>query len=425
MRTETSGLGDLEFGRRLRTLRQQRGLSQSELAAGQANQSYGSMLESGKRTPSLEIIMRLAERLGVPPTALTDDLALRGIKTEQANQESQYLALQIRARGAMDLGDLDAARGSYENIYALAAADGDAHWTIAAGLSLDGILQLLGDNDARYRLMADLSRVADTQVVDVRFKLKISWADAAWDIGRLREAESLLRDALDLLHRAHLEGTTEHVRALGMLIVLRCDLGDDHGNDRLITQMVEAVTTGGRAPTIGWAHWSASVAYALMEVPDAALDHLAHAEALAAGFISRGEWAWFCRSAASVLLSAGGDLDRVRHFLDQAAEALRHHSSPGQHTRLNTVAARYEFAAGRAEAAERLCAELLDETRPVLTPVDRARMQELRARSLLELGRTDEAATAFRAAAETFEAIGAYRWSARAWRQLNSVATGR
>lgn len=62
------------FGEKLRTLRRQRGLTQVDLARalGLATHSHVSYLESGKSAPSLDLVIRAADLLGV-----TTDYLLR------------------------------------------------------------------------------------------------------------------------------------------------------------------------------------------------------------------------------------------------------------------------------------------------------------------------------------------------------------
>jgi transcriptional regulator with XRE-family HTH domain len=64
------------FGRRVRQLRLQLGISQEELA-GRCNlhRTYVGGIERGERNPSLINIVRLAKALGVAPTKLFDGLA--------------------------------------------------------------------------------------------------------------------------------------------------------------------------------------------------------------------------------------------------------------------------------------------------------------------------------------------------------------
>ncbi|WP_192909765.1 helix-turn-helix domain-containing protein [Gandjariella thermophila] len=58
------------FGARLRSLRQRRGLAQKDLAGPGVSMSYVSRLESGDRVPSTAVVARLAAVLGIEPTEL-------------------------------------------------------------------------------------------------------------------------------------------------------------------------------------------------------------------------------------------------------------------------------------------------------------------------------------------------------------------
>lgn len=71
------------FGARLRATRQRRGLAQKDLACPGVSMSYVSRLESGHRTPSSQVVRKLAALLEVDPselvgdrTAVAQDLAL-------------------------------------------------------------------------------------------------------------------------------------------------------------------------------------------------------------------------------------------------------------------------------------------------------------------------------------------------------------
>lgn len=59
------------FGKRVREIRKERGLSQVELAAKVGiDRSYMGFLERGERNPSLEVIAKIAEALNVTPDEL-------------------------------------------------------------------------------------------------------------------------------------------------------------------------------------------------------------------------------------------------------------------------------------------------------------------------------------------------------------------
>jgi transcriptional regulator with XRE-family HTH domain len=63
------------FGEKLRTLRQQRGLTMRELAddLGLATHGYIGDLESGRRQPSLELTIKIADFFGVSLDQLARD----------------------------------------------------------------------------------------------------------------------------------------------------------------------------------------------------------------------------------------------------------------------------------------------------------------------------------------------------------------
>ena len=62
---------EMNFGRVLRRLRQEQGLSQEELGFRSGyHRTYISLLERGRKSPSLRTIFQLAEVLGVNPSQM-------------------------------------------------------------------------------------------------------------------------------------------------------------------------------------------------------------------------------------------------------------------------------------------------------------------------------------------------------------------
>lgn len=63
------------FGRILRKRRRAKGLSQEELASvAGVHRTFVSMLERGVRTPSLDVVLKLANGLDTTATSLVEDL---------------------------------------------------------------------------------------------------------------------------------------------------------------------------------------------------------------------------------------------------------------------------------------------------------------------------------------------------------------
>lgn len=69
-------VGEVPVGERIRRLRLERGMSQSELAAGRLSKGFISQIESGRSRPSPESLRFIAQRLGVPLVALLPGLEL-------------------------------------------------------------------------------------------------------------------------------------------------------------------------------------------------------------------------------------------------------------------------------------------------------------------------------------------------------------
>jgi transcriptional regulator with XRE-family HTH domain len=63
------------FGKRVREIRLKRKLSQEKLAElADLHRNYVGVLERGRQTPSLMIIIKLARALDVPPSKLIDSI---------------------------------------------------------------------------------------------------------------------------------------------------------------------------------------------------------------------------------------------------------------------------------------------------------------------------------------------------------------
>jgi HTH-type transcriptional regulator, quorum sensing regulator NprR len=69
-------VGEVPVGERIRRMRLERGMSQSELAAGRLSKGFISQIESGRSRPSPESLRFIAQRLGVPLVALLPGIEL-------------------------------------------------------------------------------------------------------------------------------------------------------------------------------------------------------------------------------------------------------------------------------------------------------------------------------------------------------------
>ncbi|MGH9379216.1 MAG: helix-turn-helix domain-containing protein [Thermoanaerobaculia bacterium] len=95
------------FGARLRQARQRAGMSQEHVAFPGCSPAYVSLLETGKRVPSLQIIRELARRLGV-----SEDFLAWG------NEQDEAQAMLEDAGIALRLGTTERAQALYEDVLA-------------------------------------------------------------------------------------------------------------------------------------------------------------------------------------------------------------------------------------------------------------------------------------------------------------------
>lgn len=137
------------LGRRLRELRQARGLSQSALAGEAVSPSAISLLESGHRQPAQRTLAYLAQQLGCSVEYLRD-----GVSPDTT--AAQRLAL-ARAELALLMGDADAARAEIGSLTA-----GDAPRTPESRDRLTWVQALLaeltGEPATAVRLLEGLVR---------------------------------------------------------------------------------------------------------------------------------------------------------------------------------------------------------------------------------------------------------------------------
>jgi HTH-type transcriptional regulator, quorum sensing regulator NprR len=111
-------VGEVPVGERIRRLRLQHGMSQSELAAGRLSKGFISQIESGRSRPSPESLRFIAIRLGVPLVALLPGLEL-----------AQQQAFLLRAaEAAVKARERDEADTLLEEVRPLLSVPAELSW---------------------------------------------------------------------------------------------------------------------------------------------------------------------------------------------------------------------------------------------------------------------------------------------------------
>ncbi|WP_037900806.1 helix-turn-helix domain-containing protein [Streptomyces sp. NRRL S-350] len=411
-----------EFGRRVRQRREELGFSQRELAGDIVTASYISLLESGQRSPTLDLVLHLAEVLRMPLAELTGQReSPAGEPAEAAEPRGLDLVVaRSAARSAAELGDHARAAELLATAYAAAVERGETALQLDLGLALQEELRSAGRQPDRLEL---LERLADQEWArtdpHLRIILLTELATAQRDTGRLTDARKSAYAALGEIGQARLTGTFEHVQLLGILISILCEL-NDLGQVELLLKDMLSLAEGHGAPVRGRAHWVSSIAYSQLGMATAARHHLDLARAeLTAPDTPMRDWLRFMRSAGSVLLD-DGDPGAALPWLEAAEQVGPMVDAPDETTRILALRARYELAMGTAAEVVGLYPRLTEGAAPLTGP-DLVRANLVQAEALAALGRTEEAQALLRQTAALCDELTAYELAVRVWKRIDTM----
>jgi transcriptional regulator with XRE-family HTH domain len=208
--------GPGNVGDRVRNLRLTKRLSQAQLAGHDLSDSYISLIESGKRTPTPAVLRLLAERLGCTAEYLAD-----GIEPEQRTH------LEVRGRYA-DLslltGDYEDALKGFEDVIARsdnAALTARAKWGRARTLEELGRTEeaILAFEEIREATERDTGRASTLPSL-------IALTRSYHSVGDLGQAIALGERALDRLSELDLTMGAERTELSRVLLLAYIDRGD-------------------------------------------------------------------------------------------------------------------------------------------------------------------------------------------------------
>jgi tetratricopeptide (TPR) repeat protein/DNA-binding XRE family transcriptional regulator len=211
-------------GSRVRTAREQAGLSQVELAGGDCSAAYISRIELGDRTPSLQLLRELSKRLGVS----ADYLASGSVVGEGECSPLREAELALR------LDDLDDARRLYESVLASDGATGERFEALAG-------LGQLAHREGRYRDAIQLFEEAiESGGLDPATRPQIAegLARAYAETGEPAQAVALLSRCVE--RYAAEEDILQYIRFAALLGYALTDTGDLRGAERVVSEALVA-----------------------------------------------------------------------------------------------------------------------------------------------------------------------------------------
>ena len=338
MRAENEA-GVETVGQRLRRLRQERGLSQRDLASPGVSYAYISRIEAGARRPSVKALRQLAPKLGVSVEYLETgrdlsdrdqrelrlaeaELKLR-LEQDPAEAEGEFAALLADAEAAGDaetvarsragLGELADRRGDFgtaiaELEHARAAGvlspltHADLFATLARAYSASGqprrAVELLEDCLSQVTAQAP-----DDVNAEVRFATYLSYALS--DLGELERARSVVRAALERAQET--PDPYSRVRLYWSLARLSLMEGKPRSALRQIQRAIGLLEATEDTRQLARAHLSSGEILTDDSEPEQAQEHLELAEKLLGDHADAADLAWLYSEQARAALLLGED----------------------------------------------------------------------------------------------------------------------
>ena len=402
--------GQGSVGERVRNLRLSKHLSQAQLAGTELSDSYISLIESGKRTPTPAVVRLLASRLGCLPEYLSE-----GIEPEER------LHLQVRARHAelaLLAGDADQALAWFSDI--LDAVDNDPELMKRARWGRAKALETLGRGEEAIKALEELREEAG------RDRGRAGWLPvivvlarcyrAAGDLGR---TIALGETALHRLGELGLLSGEDAAEVGRTLIATYLDRGESAQARDLAERLLVA---GEPDPTVTVAAYVEASRQALGEGEAGEALYLAEqALALHVGNDLAKARARLQVTSARTFLPADASpmaAGKALELLQQAEPVLTGTDSAECLIEMARSKVLLGEPGSAVAVAERVLTELASQPETSVTTI-RARL--MLSQALVATGKREEALTALRATRDELSGLQTSRAAARVWRELGDL----
>lgn len=402
-----------ELGRRLRSIRVSRGLTQGDVVGDTLSVAYLSRLETGARRPTVKALTVLAARLDV-----TIDSLLAA--DPQQDPDEVRLALDY-AELALESGDPGEAEHHLET--ALSRLDGPmgAAMRERAQLLHARSLEASGREDDAIIELEEL--LADHAVSGLtRIKAGIAISRIHRETGDLGRAITCGEEVLSQLRAAGMDASDEAVQLAVTVAAAYFERGDTAHAVRLCSKAISEAETLDSPRARASAYWNASVMQANRGDIAAAVPLAERALAL----LGEGQDA---RNLARLRTEVGRlqlELDppaveEARQNLTQAVSEMEWSSaSPTDRAWTLLGLARAAYLSGELEQARHLIGEV-EVTSSGHAPLAEAEALTLAGRTCAAEGRMDDAADYYQQAVLKLSAIGADKAAAQSWFDLAAL----
>lgn len=399
----------VELGQRVRAHRVARGLTQTDLAAGDMSVGYVSRIESGQRRPTASLLTKLAARLG---TSL--DELLVGTST-QVHDEAR-LAVDY-AELALESGQADEAAARAAEGLALAEDAGLGDLADRARYLQSRAHEMQGAVDDA---IAGLERVvAGASSPLLRLQATIALTRAHREAGDFSMAVETGEQGLRRLEGTPLADADEAVQLAVTVAAALHERGDTHQAVRLCRRAVEHAERLDSPEARAAAYWNASI----LECQGGAVREAVILAQRALALLGEGRSARNLARLRTQLATMQLRLDppevaEARHQLDRAAQDLAWCSAgPTDLARNQIGQARSLLLLGDAEPAREMAVRAHDVVRE-LAPVVAAAAKAVEGEAWAALGDPDTARATYAEGVRLLSGVDATHQAAQLWYEL-------
>jgi tetratricopeptide (TPR) repeat protein len=419
---KTQRLGRLPnggLGERLRTLRVNAGLTQTDVAGDRFSKEYVSQIERGKTRPTQETIEWLAQRLGVDPGFLASGVS--------ADERGRIETSLTRAEALSESQDYTESLHEFEKIrpavlgiaspeLEVRALAGEA-WALMRTGEVKEAMELLN----RARALTEDAMFSDVDRADVLYRL----GSCRLELSSIQTAVGLFNEALGLAERSELP--CDRLRAEILRKRARCYRRQrDYEAAREDLERALELSEGLDDPrAVAHVYFQASLT---AERQGQWVLARKYAEQAKAEFEELAERA----TVGKVLNNLGGlnfllgKPEQAIEQLNESFKMLLEHGSEAEAARAVSSLAQVHLRTGQVEPAEeqaRQALTLLGDRVDVIDEIGNAQL--VLGRSLLEQGRLDEAEKAFDEAERSFDQLSSLSHRASAWIAKGDLAARR
>jgi tetratricopeptide (TPR) repeat protein len=398
----------MDFAARMRTLREQAGLTKTALARPKYTVSFVSQIESGRRNPSSEALEFFAEQLGVTPHYLATGIP------DGADDELRY-GLED-ARQAFREGELEHAELGLAEVLQRAT---DYGLTRLRGETLVLKGDVLLAREALRDAVDAYEEALEHGVAQRHAGMAVSGLARAYrSMGDLTYSVDLIERFLASREEPLDPGVSAELHSV--LVSLYFERGDIARAQRASEQALAAAEQGASPEIRANAYWDASRVMAEARRFDEALELATRARLLKEEMDDRRSAARLYNAAAFICLEDDPPrLKEAKQHLDKAERMLRKVGTPGDLAYLQTERARLALL-------ERKPAQALEAVEHALESVgddelERARALFLKGRAQAMTRKLNEAEATLREAAGLFASHGARQQEAACWRELGDL----